>query len=128
MNVSGSILSKRKIKALVNEGKISGWDDPRIMTLKGMRRRGYTAEAINNFIDCMGTARKGNENVVDVKYLEFHVRKDLEEKAPRTFCVLDPVKLVITNVPEDHLEECVAELFPAHVGSPEFVFYFASVI
>jgi glutaminyl-tRNA synthetase len=116
LNVSGTILSKRKIDALIQDGKCSGWDDPRLMTLMGLKRKGYTPEAINNFIDCLGTARKGNENVVDNMFLEYIVRKDFEEKAQRSFCVLDPVKLVIEGVPDDWSTEVEGELFP---GFPE---------
>lgn len=101
MNVSGSVLSKWKIDALIKKGLCTGWNDPRLMTLDGLRRRGYTPEAINNFIDCIGTARRGNENVVDCKVLEWHLRKHLDEICPRTFGVLDPIKLTVRGVSEE---------------------------
>lgn len=112
LNVSGTVLSKRKINALITSGRIGGWDDPRLPTLMGFRRRGYTAEAINSFVDAVGVARKGNEKVVDSRVLDYHLRQNLEETAPRTFCVLDPIKLVIQGVPDDWREECEGELFP----------------
>ena len=86
------------------------------MTLDGLKRRGYTPESINNFIDCIGTARRGNENVVDCKVLEWHLRKHLDEICPRSFCVLEPVRLVVKGVPENFTKEFDAELFP---GKPE---------
>jgi len=86
------------------------------MTLDGLKRRGYTPEAINNFIDCIGTARKGNENVTDVKVLEWHLRKHLDEISPRSFCVLDPIKLLIVGVPEEWSKSFEGEKYP---GFPE---------
>ena len=112
LNVSGSVLSKRKIDTMIKENMLTGWDDPRVLTLKGLRRRGYTPASINNFIDSLGVARKGNETVTDVRVLEWHLRKDLEATAPRSFCVLDPVKLVIVNVEEGFSQVCKGELFP----------------
>jgi len=98
MNVSYMITSKRKLQKLVSEGVVSGWDDPRMPTISGFRRKGYTPEAIKNFIERVGVTKR--ENLIDVRLLEFFVREDLNKKAKRLMAVLDPVKLVIENYPE----------------------------
>ena len=103
LNLTYTMMSKRKLLALVEEGHVSGWDDPRMPTLVGMRRRGYTPEAIRAFCDRIGVARR--ENVVDVAQLEHAVREDLNKRAPRVMGVLDPVKLVIDNYPAGQVEE-----------------------
>ncbi len=97
-NLTYTVMSKRKLLQLVNEGHVSGWDDPRMPTVSGMRRRGYPAEAIRQFCDTIGIARR--ENIVDIGMLEFCVREHLNKTANRVMVVLDPVKLVITNYPE----------------------------
>lgn len=102
LNLSHTILSKRKLIQLVQEGRVSGWDDPRMPTIAGIRRRGYTPEAIRNFCDRIGVAKR--DSVVDIALLEFCVREDLNRRAPRVMAVLRPLKLVIDNYPED-LEE-----------------------
>lgn len=102
-NLSYTVMSKRKLLQLVNENYVSGWDDPRMPTVSGMRRRGYTAEAIKNFADTIGIAKR--ENMVDLGLLEFHVREDLNKKANRVMAVLDPVKLVLTNYPSGQVED-----------------------
>jgi glutaminyl-tRNA synthetase len=102
-NLSYTVMSKRKLLQLVNEKFVKGWDDPRMPTVSGMRRRGYTADAIKNFADTIGIAKR--ENIVDLGLLEFHVREDLNKKANRVMAVLDPIKLVINNYPEDKTEE-----------------------
>jgi len=102
-NLSYTVMSKRKLLQLVNEKYVAGWDDPRMPTVSGMRRRGYTAAAIRNFCDTIGIAKR--ENVVDLSLLEFCVREDLNKIATRTMAVLDPLKLIITNYPEGHTEE-----------------------
>lgn len=102
-NLSYTVMSKRKLLQLVNERHVAGWDDPRMPTVSGMRRRGYTAAAIRNFCDTIGIAKR--ENVVDLSLLEFCVREDLNKIATRAMAVLDPVKLVITNYPENQTEE-----------------------
>jgi len=107
LNLSFTIMSKRKLLKLVQEGIVSGWDDPRMPTISGIRRRGYTPAAIRNFIDAVGVAKR--DNVIDVSLLEFNVREDLNKTAPRVMAVLDPVKLVITNYPEDQEEWLEAE-------------------
>ena len=103
LNLSYTVMSKRKLLELVNERHVSGWNDPRMPTIVGMRRRGYTAEAIRNFCDRIGVAKR--ENVVDVALLEHAVREDLNKRAPRIMGVLDPVRVVIENYPEDLTEE-----------------------
>ncbi len=97
-NLSYTVMSKRKLLQLVNEGHVTGWDDPRMPTISGMRRRGYTAKAIREFCDTIGVAKR--ENMVDLGLLEFCVREDLNKTANRVMAVLDPVKLVITNYPD----------------------------
>ncbi|MHC5201100.1 glutamine--tRNA ligase/YqeY domain fusion protein [Myroides sp. LJL119] len=109
-NLSHTVVSKRKLARLVNEGFVSGWDDPRMSTISGLRRRGYTPESIRNYADTIGIAKR--DNLIDVSLLEFCVREDLNKKAPRVMAVLDPVKLVITNYPEGETEWLEAENNP----------------
>ncbi|WP_199617040.1 glutamine--tRNA ligase/YqeY domain fusion protein [Paenibacillus alkalitolerans] len=108
--ITNSISGKRHIKKLVEEGVLDGWDDPRVMTISGLRRRGYTPEAIREFIRATGISR-GN-GTVDARMLEHFIREDLKLKAPRTMAVLDPLKVVITNYPEDQTELLDAEVNP----------------
>ena len=96
-------MSKRRLLQLVQEGRVSGWDDPRMPTLSGLRRRGYTPEAIREFCERIGVAKK--ENVVDMALLEHCVRDDLNRRAPRVMGVLEPLRVVIENYPEDRVEE-----------------------
>ncbi len=98
-NLSHTVVSKRKLLQLVEQGVVNGWDDPRMPTISGLRRRGYTPESIRNFADTIGIAKR--DNVVDVALLEFHIREHLNKIAPRVLAVLNPVKIVITNYPED---------------------------
>ncbi|WP_179318713.1 glutamine--tRNA ligase/YqeY domain fusion protein [Winogradskyella helgolandensis] len=107
LNLSYTIMSKRKLLRLVEEGIVSGWDDPRMPTISGLRRRGYTPNSIRKFIDKVGVAKR--ENVIDVSLLEFCIREDLNKSANRVMAVLDPVKVVITNYPEDKEEWLEAE-------------------
>lgn len=109
-NLSHTVVSKRKLLQLVNEGHVTGWDDPRMSTISGMRRRGYTPTAIRNFADTIGIAKR--TNLIDVSLLEFCVREDLNKITDRVMAVLDPVKLVITNYPEDQEEWLDAENNP----------------
>lgn len=109
LNINYTVTSKRKLKMLVDENVVDGWDDPRMPTIAGMRRRGYTAAALRNFCDMVGVAR--SEGVVDMAMLEHAIRDDLDKNAPRAMCVMDPLKLVITNYPEDKIESLVA---PGH--------------
>lgn len=109
-NLSHTIVSKRKLLQLVQEGHVSGWDDPRMSTISGMRRRGYPPMAIRNFADTIGIAKR--VNLIDVSLLEFCVREELNKTAPRVMAVLDPVKLIITNYPEGQEEWLDAENNP----------------
>ncbi|MDM1360585.1 glutamine--tRNA ligase/YqeY domain fusion protein [Myroides marinus] len=109
-NLSHTVVSKRKLARLVNEGFVTGWDDPRMSTISGLRRRGYTAASIRNYADTIGIAKR--DNLIDVSLLEFCVREDLNKITPRVMAVLDPVKLVITNYPEGQEEWLDAENNP----------------
>jgi glutaminyl-tRNA synthetase len=109
-NVSYTVMSKRKLLQLVNEKHVTGWDDPRMPTISGMRRRGYTAAALRQFSDTVGIAKR--DNLTDMSLLEFCVREDLNKIANRVMAVLDPVKLVVTNFPEGQTEELNAENNP----------------
>lgn len=102
MNVSYMITSKRKLQRLVAEGAVTGWDDPRMPTISGMRRKGFTPTSIRNFIDKVGVAKR--ENLIEIQLLDFCVREDLNKVAKRVMAVVDPVKLVIENYPEDKEE------------------------
>ena len=106
LNLSYTIMSKRKLLELVEKKYVDGWDDPRMPTISGLRRRGYTPESIRNFSERVGIAKR--ENTIDVSLLEFSVREDLNKKAKRVMAVLNPLKLVITNYPEDQIEELEA--------------------
>jgi glutaminyl-tRNA synthetase len=107
LNLSYTITSKRKLLQLVNEKKVSGWDDPRMPTISGMRRRGYTPESIRNFCERIGVAKR--DNLIDAGLLEFCLREDLNNKTHRAMAVLDPVKLVITNYDENKEEILLIE-------------------
>ncbi len=109
-NFSHTVVSKRKLLQLVNEKYVDGWDDPRMPTISGMRRRGYPPLAIQKFAEAIGIAKR--ENVVDLSVLEYHVREELNRTVPRVMVVLDPVKVVITNYPEDKVEWLEAENSP----------------
>ncbi|RZS99335.1 glutamine--tRNA ligase/YqeY domain fusion protein [Aquimarina brevivitae] len=110
LNLSYTIMSKRKLLKLVEEKIVAGWDDPRMPTISALRRRGYTPDAIRKFVETVGVAKR--ENVIDVSLLEFCIREDLNKKAPRVMAVIDPVKLVITNYPEGEEEWLDAENNP----------------
>jgi len=110
LNLNYTIMSKRKLLRLVNEKHVSGWDDPRMPTLSGLRRRGYTAEAIRTFADKVGVAKR--ENVIDVSFLEFCLREHLNKVAQRAMVVLDPLKVVITNYGDGKTEILKAENNP----------------
>ena len=109
-NLSHTVVSKRKLLQLVEENHVTGWDDPRMSTISGMRRRGYTPASIRNFANTIGIAKR--DNLIDVSLLEFCVREDLNKITPRVMAVLDPVKLVITNYPEGQEEWLEAENNP----------------
>ncbi len=103
LSLTYTVMSKRRLLELVREGRVSGWDDPRMPTIVGMRRRGYTPEAIRTFCDRIGVAKR--ENIVDVALLEHAVREDLNRRAPRIMGVIDPIEVVIENYPEGQMEE-----------------------
>ncbi|MBN8834456.1 MAG: glutamine--tRNA ligase [Sphingobacteriales bacterium 39-19] len=109
-NLSYTVMSKRKLLQLVTDKYVNGWDDPRMPTISGMRRRGFTAASIRNFCETIGVAKR--ENLVDFSLLEFHLREDLNKTALRAMAVLDPVKLVITNYADGHTEELPSENGP----------------
>jgi glutaminyl-tRNA synthetase len=103
LNLNYTIMSKRRLLELVKEGHVNGWDDPRMPTISGLRRRGYTPESIRNFADRVGVAKR--DNVIDVALLEHAVREDLNLRAQRVMAVLNPLKVIITNYPEGQVEE-----------------------
>jgi len=107
LNLSYTIMSKRKLLTLVENGIVSGWDDPRMPTISGLRRRGYTPNSIKSFVETVGVSKR--ENSIDVALLEFKIREDLNKTANRVMAVLDPVKVVITNYPEGKEEFLTAE-------------------
>jgi glutaminyl-tRNA synthetase len=110
LNLNYTVMSKRKLLQLVKEGYVNSWDDPRMPTISGLRRRGYSPEAIRNFATRVGVARR--ENIIDVGFLEFCVREDLNKRANRVMAVLDPIKLVITNYLEGQEETLIGENNP----------------
>jgi len=110
LNLSYTVMSKRKLKQLVEEGFVRGWDDPRMPTLSALRRRGYTPASIRAFADRVGVAKR--DNIIEIGLLEYFIREELNRTANRVMAVLDPVKLVITNYPADQVEELEAENNP----------------
>jgi len=122
LNLNYTVMSKRKLKQLVDEKHVHGWDDPRMPTLSGYRRRGYTPAAIKNFCDMVGVAR--SNSVVDVGMLEFAIRDDLDKHAPRAMCVMSPLKVVITNFEAGKVESLSAANHPQHeeMGKRELPF------
>jgi glutaminyl-tRNA synthetase len=122
LNLTYTVVSKRKLKQLVDEKHVSGWDDPRMPTLSGLRRRGYTPASIRAFCDLVGVTR--SEGVVDVGMLEFAIRDDLDKQAPRAMCVLAPLKVTVTNFDASVLEHFTAQLHPQkpEMGTRELPF------
>ena len=114
LNLSYTVLSKRKLLKLVEQGHVAGWDDPRMPTISGMRRRGYTPEAIRNFSERIGVAKR--DSIVDMALLEYCIREDLNERSPRVMGVLHPLRVVIDNYPEDLTEELEAQNHPTNPG------------
>jgi glutaminyl-tRNA synthetase len=110
LNLDYTVTSKRKLKALVDDGVVAGWDDPRMPTIAGMRRRGFTPSSIRTFCDMIGVSR--SDGMVDVAMLEHALRSDLNQNAPRAMAVLKPLKVVIENLPEDHKEMLTAPFHP----------------
>jgi len=115
LNLNYTIMSKRKLMRLVDESVVSGWDDPRMPTISGLRRRGYTPASVRNFIETVGVSKR--ENIIDVALLEFKIREDLNKTANRVMGVLNPIKLVITNYPEGQEEILIAENNPEDENS-----------
>tara|TARA_Y100000590_G_scaffold450564_1_gene590448 strand:+ start:2263 stop:4623 length:2361 start_codon:yes stop_codon:yes gene_type:complete len=113
LNLQYTVLSKRKLLQLVEEGHVDGWDDPRMPTIAGMRRRGVPPSAIRKFCDMIGVAK--TENRIDIGKLEYAIRHELNHKAPRVMCVLNPLKVIITNYPENEIEEIDAPYFPKDI-------------
>ncbi len=109
-NLSHTVVSKRRLAQLVSAGVVNSWDDPRMPTISGLRRRGYTPESIRNFANSIGVGKR--ENLIDVSHLEFNIREDLNKKVPRIMVVMDPVKLIIDNYPEGKTEWLDAENNP----------------
>jgi len=114
LNLNYTVLSKRRLLELVEGKHVSGWDDPRLPTIAGLRRRGYTPESIRNFCSSVGVAKANS--VVDMAQLEFCIRDDLNQSAPRVMAVLKPLKVVITNYPDDQVQELEAPYFPPDMG------------
>jgi glutaminyl-tRNA synthetase len=106
LNLTYTVMSKRKLRQLVEEGRVNGWDDPRMPTIAAMRRRGYTREAIQDFVKGIGVTK--SESIVEASYLEYCLRQDLNKRTPRVMGVLNPLKVVITNYPDDSVEELPA--------------------
>jgi glutaminyl-tRNA synthetase len=122
LNLTNTVMSKRKLKQLVDENYVDGWDDPRMPTISGLRRRGFTPESIKQFCREIGVSKA--DNLVDVRMLEHFLREDLKLKAPRTMAVLDPLKVVITNYPEGEVEWLPADINPENeeMGTREIPF------
>ena len=112
LNINYTVTSKRKLLQLVDEGKVSGWDDPRMLTISGLRRRGYTPASLRNFCATIGIGKR--ESWIDMGVLENAIRDDLNQHAPRVFGILDPLKVVITNYPEGQTEDVVAQNHPQY--------------
>jgi len=122
LNLTYTVMSKRKLLELVEGGQVSGWDDPRMPTISGLRRRGYTPEAIRSFCDRIGVAKR--DSMVDMALLEWSIREDMNRRAPRVMAVLRPLRVVITNYPEDQVEniECVNNPEDESAGTREVPF------
>lgn len=121
LNINYTVTSKRKLKQLVDENHVDGWDDPRLPTIQGMRRRGYSADAVRNFCDSLAVAK--TDGVVDMAQFEFFIREDLNENSARAMCVMNPLKLVITNFPEGEVEVLSAPVHPQkEIGTRELPF------
>jgi len=126
LNLSHTVTSKRKLRQLVEENVVNGWDDPRLPTLRGMRKRGYPAAAIRQFCEMVGISR--SDSVIDMSLLEACVREELNKTAKRALCVLDPLKVVIENYPEDQVEELSANFHPQDPTSDSRILPFSREI
>ena len=122
LNLAYTVTSKRKLKELIDQGLVSGWDDPRMPTIAGLRKRGYTPESLRNFVNTVGVAKR--ENLIDMALLEHSVREHLNHVAPRVNAVLDPVRLTIENYPDEHTEILQGEINPEQpdLGTREIPF------
>ena len=122
LNLSYTVMSKRKLKELIDQGYVNGWDDPRMPTISGLRRRGYTPESLQNFVNTAGVSKR--ENIIDVSLLEFCIREHLNKIAPRVMAVINPVKLTIRNYPKGQTEILSAENNPEddNAGFREILF------
>ena len=122
MNLSHMVLSKRNMRRLVEEGFVNGWDDPRMLTIAGMRRRGYTPESIRNFSVAIPFTKR--DKVIDMSTLEFYVREDLDKRCPRVMSIINPLKVVITNYPDNKEEEFTVQNHPSdeNMGTREVKF------
>ena len=110
LNLSHTITSKRKLKKLIDEGHVNGWDDPRMPTISGLRKRGYTPESLKKFVRTAGVAKR--ENIIELSLLEFCIREHLNKISPRIMAVLDPIKIIIENYPEGKEEQLIGEINP----------------
>ena len=126
LNLSYTVLSKRKLLELVEQGHVTGWNDPRMPTISGLRRRGYTPKSIRNFCDRIGVAK--SNSIVDIALLEYCLREDLNKRSPRVMAVLNPLRVVIDNYPEDRVEELDAENNPEDAGMGSRKIPFSRVI
>ena len=126
LNLNYTITSKRKLQRLVLEGKVDGWDDPRMPTISGLRRRGYTPASLRKFAETVGIAKR--ENVIDASLLEFCVREDLNKKATRAMAVLNPIKVVIRNYPTDQTEKLNTENNPEDLNAGERTIPFSKTL
>lgn len=121
LNINYTVTSKRKLKQLVDENHVNGWDDPRMPTISGMRRRGYTPQAVRNFCDSLAVAK--TDGIVDMAQFEFFIREDLNDNAARAMCVINPLKVIITNFPEGEVEMLSAPAHPQkEMGNRELPF------
>ncbi|RNC28759.1 MAG: Glutamine--tRNA ligase [Candidatus Dichloromethanomonas elyunquensis] len=126
LNLTNTVTSKRKLRQLVEQGYVRGWDDPRMPTISGIRRRGYTPEAIRDFCDRIGVARANS--IVDIALLEHCLREDLNLKAQRAMAVLDPIKVIITNYPQDQIEMLEAENHPENPDAGKRLLPFSGTV
>ncbi|SKA09070.1 glutaminyl-tRNA synthetase [Chitinophaga eiseniae] len=126
LNITYTVMSKRKLKQLVEEKYVSGWDDPRMPTISGLRRRGYTPASIRQFSERVGVQKR--EQMIDLGLLEFCIREELNKTANRVMAVLDPVKLVITNYPDGQVEEMTAENNPEDASAGSRTLYFSKTL
>ena len=128
LNITNTVLSKRRIQSLVEKGVINGWDDPRIFTLMALKRRGVPPQAINEFVDLVGITRRGNEMFISYKLLDFCIRKELDDTAPRTMAILDPILVEIQNMGDKENLELEVPLFPKRKGEGSHIYIFGKYI